>query len=281
MLDMKGQKRRKGKANRLKKGKKAPRDWKALFHRGLRLALFGGSALLIISGGFLTIKMLFQSGYFGVERIRILNLKRLSSEEIVAESDIRGGDNIFNLDLEMIGKKIEENPWVARAEIERIFPREVVIKVTEREERAIINLDYLYYVDKDAVIFKTLSAQDRLDYPVITGLDRDYFLQHPDKAELLLAEALGLLDVLSENRIFSVDDISEVHIDLKDGFVLTTERAGVPIMLGHGSFERKLTRLERIYHEIQPNLTLLKGIDLNVADRVIVKLDRRVAYSKG
>lgn len=280
MLDMKGQKRRPGKGNRLKKGK-TPRDWKGIFHRGLRLTLFSGSALLILSGSFLAIRMVLQSGYFGVETIRILNLKRLSSEEIVAESNIRGGDNIFKLDLEMIGQKIEENPWVARADIERIFPREVVIKVTEREERAIINLDYLYYVDKDGEIFKTLAAQDRLDYPVITGLDRDYFLKHPDKAEILLGKALELLNILAENNTFSVDDISEIHIDLKDGFVLTTERAGVPIMLGHNNFKQKLTRLEKIYHNIQPNLALLKGIDLNVADRVIVKMDRKVAYSKG
>ena len=179
MRDVKGQNRRKIKSNRLNKGK-TPRNWKGIFHRGLRLILFSGSALLIISGSFLAVRMLFESGYFGVEKIRIMNLKRLNSEEIVAESDIRGGDNIFKLDLEMIGKKIEENPWVARAEIERIFPREVVIRVTEREERAIINLNYLYYVDGKGEIFKQLSAQDRLDYPVITGLDRDYFLKYPD-----------------------------------------------------------------------------------------------------
>lgn len=279
MRDVKVQNRRKIKGNRLKKGK-TPRNWKGIFHRGLRLVLFSGSALLIISGSFLAVRMLFESGYFGVERIRIMNLKRLNSEEIVAESDIRGGDNIFKLDLEMIGKKIEENPWVARAEIERIFPREVVIRVTEREERAIINLNYLYYVDGKGEIFKQLSAQDRLDYPVITGLDRDYFLNHPEKAEALLAKAIGLLDLLSINTIFTVDDISEIHIDIKEGFVLTTNQAGVPVRLGHEQFGRKLARLEKIYHEIQPKLASLKGIDLNVADRVIVKMNRKITYVK-
>ena len=280
MLDEKGQKRRKNKGNRLKKSKKPPRNWKGIFHRGLRLVLFSGSAVLIISGGFLALRILLESGYFGVEQIRITNLKRLSSEEIVAESDIRGGDNIFKLDLEMIGKKIEENPWVARADIERIFPREVVIKITEREERAIINLNYLYYVDSKGEIFKQLSSQDRLDYPVITGLDRDYFLSKPKKAEALLTKAIGLLDLLSANTIFTIDHISEIHIDLKDGFILTTNQAGIPVMLGHGQFKQKLARLEKIYHNIQPDLASLKGIDLNVADRVIVKMNRKVAYAK-
>lgn len=280
MHDMKGKKRRKVKGNRLNKGK-TPRDWKGIFHRGLRLVLVGGSAVLIVSGGFLAVRMLFESGYFGVERVRIMNLKRLSSEEIVAESDIRGGDNIFKLDLEMIGKKIEENPWVAEVEIERIFPREVIIRVMEREERAIINLNYLYYVDKNGEIFKPLSANDRLDYPIITGLDRSYFLKHPDKAEELLSKALGLLDMLAENRVFSVDTVSEVHIDIKDGFILTTERYGVPVLLGRDNFAEKLAKLEKIYDDIRPDLASLRGIDLNVSDRVIVKMDRKVAFTKG
>ena len=280
MRDMKGQNRRKNKTNRLKKSKRPPRNWQGIFHRGLRLILLSGSTFLIISGSFLAISMLFESGYFGVERISIMNLKRLNSEEIVAESDIRGGDNIFKLNLEMISKKIEENPWVARAEIERIFPREVVIRVTEREERAIINLNYLYYVDNKGEIFKQLSAQDRLDYPVITGLSRDYFLKQPEKAEALLIKAVDLLDMLAANTIFTVDHISEVHIDLKTGFALTTNQSGVPVMLGHSQFKQKLARLEKIYHDIKPKLASLKRIDLNVADRVIVKMNRKVAYAK-
>ncbi len=280
MLDMKGNKNRKQKGNRLKK-KKAGRDWKMIFHRGLRLIFFSCSAVLIVSGGFFALRVLFESGYFGVEQIRIMNLAQLSSEEIVAESDIVSGDNIFNLNLEMISKKIEENPWVARAEVERIFPREVVIRITEREARAIINLDYLYYVDTQGEIFKSLSADSRLDYPVITGLDRDYFLNHQEKAEALLVKAIDLLDLLAMNTVFTDEHISEIHVDIKKGFVLTTNQSGVPVMLGHDNFKQKLARLEKIYNDIQPDLASLMGIDLNVADRVIVKLDRKVIYTKG
>ena len=53
------------------------------------------------------------------------------------------------------------------------------------------------------------------------------------------------------------------------------------VMLGQKGFRQKLARLEKIYHDIRPDLASLKGIDLNVADRVIVKLDRKVTYVKG
>ena len=64
-----------------------------------------------------------------------------------------------------------------------------------------------------------------------------------------------------------------MHIDREGGLSLLTVSAGVPVRMGFSDFKAKLDRLERIYPELQPRLTGLKYIDLNVADRVIVKID--------
>jgi len=280
MYDLKGQKRRNLKGNRLKKGK-TPRDWKGIFHRGLRIVLVCGSVALGTCGTVVAARVLFESDYFGIDKVSISNLRRLSSDAIMAESDIKGGDNIFRLDLELIGRKIEENPWVERAEVERIFPREVVIRITEREERAIIDLGYLYYVDKNGAIFKGLTAGDRLDYPVITGMNRQFFLDEPQQAKDLLQQGVALIEQLAERNEFSIDEVSEVNIDAKDGFTLTTCRGGIPIRLGRSNFAGKLARLESIYDEIRPRTGVIRGIDLNVTDRVIVRMDRHVALNQG
>ncbi|PLX72019.1 MAG: hypothetical protein C0615_12930 [Desulfuromonas sp.] len=278
MLDLKQQKKRRTKGNRRIR-EKEKRDWKATFHRAFRIVLFSCSSALVISGGVLLAQIMFESGYFGVETIQIQNLRRLKADEIIAGSNIKSGDNIFGLDLETIGRKIEENPWVARAEVGRVFPREIVIRVTEREARAIINLGYLYYVDGDGEIFKVLAADDNLDYPVITGIDREFFLDRPQQAKQLLQKAMAVVDRLAARTIFSLEQVSEVHVDEEDGVVLTTCRAGVPIRIGFSNYENKLDRLERIYAELETKLPILNGIDLNVSDRVIVRIDQ--AYTSG
>jgi len=279
MQDLKGQKKRRLKGNR-RKDEKKKRDWKSIFHRTLRLVLFSCSAVLVLSGGVLVAQILFESGYFGVEQIEIVNLKRLEADEIIAESNIKGGDNIFRLDLEEIGRKIEENPWVAKAEVGRVFPREVVIRIDERQPRAIINLGYLYYVDGNAEIFKVLAADDRLDYPIITGIDRNFLLDNPEEGQQLLQNAMAVIDRLAERTVFSIDQVSEIHVDRDKSVVLTTYRAGVPVQLGFKGYREKLDRLERIYPELEPKLPGLKGIDLNVADRVIVKIDQKFTTGK-
>jgi cell division protein FtsQ len=49
----------------------------------------------------------------------------------------------------------------------------------------------------------------------------------------------------------------------------------VPVLLGKQGFAVKLNRLEKIYQDLEPRLLALKYIDLNVTDRVIVKVDTK------
>lgn len=272
MHDLKSNKQKKIKTNR-RKQEKQPRDWKKLFHRMLRIGIASGSGFLLASGALLTAQMLLDSGYFGVQQIRVEQQVRVSEGDILDASDIKLGDSLFDLELHMIGRKIEEHPWIARADVERSFPDQVVIRVVEREARAIIDLGYLYYVDRAGEVFKMLDADDQLDYPVITGIDRQYLLDNPDQTQGSLNLALELMDELNNRTLFNLDDVSEIHYDQQVGLILHTRIGGVPVRMGKMDFNVKLNRLEKIYNDLEPRLMALKYIDLNVTDRVIVKVD--------
>lgn len=281
MQDYKAQRPLRVNGNRRIKPKKAPRDWKKFFHRGLRLVLFTGSLALLCAGVGLGAHLISTSGFFHVDSVRVVNQNRVSEEEILARSDVRLGTSIFSLDLEMIGRKIAENPWIARARVDRVFPREVIIQVEEHEPRAIVHVGYLYYVDAAGEIFKILEPEDSLDYPLITGLERQQLLDKPKESKGLLLEALGLIAELDSRQTFNLEDVSEVNIDPANGFAVFTYRSGVPVRLGFGNFGDKLNRLEQIYADLEPRLSVLKYIDLNVMERVIVKVDKPKTTGKG
>jgi cell division protein FtsQ len=281
MLDLKApNKKAKSRPNR-RKSEKQPRDWRKRLHRIFRGVLLCVSTSCVVCGALLAARMLMDWGYFKIETVRVEDNRRISADEVVALSNIQLGSNIFDLDLERIGRKIEEDPWIATAQVERLFPRDVVIRVTERIPRAVLSLDYLYYVDAGGTIFKLLDAEDGLNFPVITGLDVDLLQKHPDQARQLLREAMLLIDELAGRRQFNLADVSEVHIDPGEGFQLLTLRGGVPIRLGEGDYAGKLDRLEQIFQGLQPQLAALKYIDLNVADRVIVRVDKGLNVGKG
>ncbi|MDY6848753.1 MAG: FtsQ-type POTRA domain-containing protein [Thermodesulfobacteriota bacterium] len=272
-------KRNKTKPNKVKR--KRPRDWRRLLQRALRVAVAAVSVTFIVGGAVVAARMLAASDFMRVARVHVENTQRTSEEEIVALSDIKIGDRIFELDLEMIAARIEENPWVRQARVDRIFPQDVRIRVAEREPRAIVNLGYLYYVDGGGEVFKMLDGRDRLDYPVITGMERDELLDNPPQAQQRLRRAISLLGELEQRRHFNIEAVSEIHLDSRRGIALYTYRSAVPVYLGEEDYAAKLDRLERIYKELEPRLAVLEYIDLQVPDRIIVRRDAGTASTGG
>lgn len=265
--------------NRRKKQTK-PISWRKLLHRTLRVGVTVFSAVMLLIGGFFVTQLLLASDLFRVEQIVVQGNSRLTEQQIAALSDIQIGINTFSLDLGLIGRKIEENPWVQQADVRRIFPRQVVIDLKERRPVAIINLGYLYYLDDRGEIFKVLCASDNLDYPIITGFNYDKAQGHDTEYAQKLRQIVGLLTDLSERNLFSLDQVSEIHHEDSGGLSLFTLEGGVKVKLGCTDYSDKLDRLERIYTQLQPKLQMLDYIDLNVDDKVIVRIERLKEMAK-
>jgi cell division protein FtsQ len=249
-------------------------DWRRLLHRALRVSVTLFSLTLIVVSSFLMVQLLMVSDLFKLDEVVVGGNQRLASEQVVALSDIRTGINTFTLDLRLIGQKIEENPWIEKAMVRRIFPRKIEIRISERKPVAIINLDYLYYLDEQGEIFKSLDSQDRLDYPVITGFDQQRARQHDQEYAQRLERIVRLLTDLQQRQQLSLAQVSEIHQEENGGLSLYTLKNGVRIKLGRTDFSRKLDRLERIYAQLSSKLHMLEYIDLNVEDKVIVRIER-------
>lgn len=248
-------------------------------------ALWGTMALaslgMVVAVACFAGQMLFASDYFKVERIQVENNRRIGREEILALSDICPGTNIFELDLERVSTRIEKNPWIASARVRRMFPDQLVIRVDERIPKAIVRLDFMYYLDASGHVFKRLEKGDRLDFPVISGVDRQALLEGNEATLSQIDKALRLLDRLDGRKIFAIDDVSELSLDDTTGITLYTCIGGVPVRMGHDDYNSKLNRLEKIFPQLKTRLGLIDYIDTNVTRRIIVKLDAGELRGKG
>ncbi|WP_321530842.1 FtsQ-type POTRA domain-containing protein [uncultured Desulfuromonas sp.] len=247
------------------------REWKKVFTRLLHGILILCCTVLIVSGATLLMNLVSNSDHFRVETIEVVGNRKLTDQDVIALSDIRQGVRTFDLDLEIIGQKLAENDWIHDAVVERKLPRGIVIRLRERETVFIINLDYLFYVDRSGEIFKVLRAGDPLNYPLVSGMDRQQLLDEPDKSREQLQQVATLIDQLDQRKVFDLQDVSQIKIDTNEGLILYTGLYGVPIKIGWKDYADKLDRLEKIYPELEPRLARLSYINLNVPDKVIVK----------
>jgi cell division protein FtsQ len=258
-------------ANRIRR----KRDWKAI---GRRFARISGGLLTLAAlgtGGFYGIRYLHQADFFRLERVHVENNLRLSEEEILSAAEVRPGMSLFDIHPEEVGARIEGLDWVKTASVERIFPRELRIRLAERKPVAVMKLDHFYYLDPDGVPFKLLEVGDRLDFPVVTGIDRERFLTDPEVSGKIMPAVLQLLAELNRRKSFNAGEVSEIHVDEQGELHILAVNGGLPIRVGRELFAGKLDRLERIYDDLRPRLAALQGIDLNVPGQVIVSLPPR------
>lgn len=258
--------------NRRKRQKKSI-DLRRILHRSLRVGVTLFSVVMVAIGSFFMVQMLLASDQFRIDTITVQGNSRLDDETVVALSDVQSGVTTFSLDLDLIGRKIEENPWIHHARIQRIFPRQVVISVVEREPVAIVNLGYLYYLDADGDVFKVLGVEDQLDFPIVTGFSAEQLSQKDPRDKARLKKIVSLLQELTQREQFCLEQVSEMHLEPGGGLSVYSLE-GVRIRLGHGDYAKKLDRLERIYSRLQPRIQMLDYIDLNVDNKVIVRIER-------
>ena len=259
--------------NRPKKHKKArkPINYRSIIKKTAKIV--GGFMLLSIISVvcFEAYELLAQTTFFRLERIEVSNLRKLKRAEVVSLTGAKPGVPMLSLDLRRIAEQVKKNPWIEKVQVRRNFPHTLSVEITEWVPAAVLNMGYIYYVDKKGEVFKPLTEGDNPDFPIITGLGEEDLSRDPAGCKLMLKTALELTDLLRTGAIFKLEDISEIHIDKGYGYTLFTAQGGVPVKLGNSGFAEKLARLSRIYKDLSAQLPALEYIDLNYIDKIVVK----------
>ena len=209
--------------------------------------------------------------FFRLKNIEVTSAKRLTQEDILALSGVEAGQDLARMNLRRMGEQLVQNPWVETVRIHRYFPDRLSISISEREPLAIVNMGFIYYLDRKGTVFKVLNQGDRLDYPVVTGFSEEDMNNNPAATREALKTTCELLEILREKGAFILADVSEIHYDKGYGFTLFTASGALPVKVGSGDFAAKLERFARIYRGLMAQCPSLHYIDLDYSDKIIVK----------
>ncbi len=230
------------------------RSWTS---RVLRIAAASlvGSALTITAG--VVVHEVAVGGMWEVNEVEIAGNTYASDAALRHLADVRPGTHLAAVDLQRAVDGVVQHPWVRRAEARRIFPGTISIIVEEHEPALLLALDELWYVDANGLPFKRARA-GTLDYPVLTGLDRDLARDHPRVARAVLARALDVLAACDSHPVADPHQISELRFSRSTGFTLVL-RSGTELVLGFDHPEERIHRLDRL---------ILAGLDPDQPQRI-------------
>ncbi len=262
--------RRKVAPNRVKV-QRTPLDLKK-YLRPLKMIAAGAAALSLVSGILYgCYRAVSTVTLFSLKTIDVSSTKHLTRDELLGLAGIETGKDLLRMNLKRMGEHILQNPWVETVRINRYFPDAVSIVITEREPVAIINMGFIYYLDKKGNVFKVLNQGDKLDFPVVTGFSEEELGSDPKGTKEALEATCLLLKILREKCAFILADVSEIHYDKGYGFTLFTAAGALPIKVGSEDFPAKVERFARIYQGLMVQLPSIRYIDLDYNDKIIVK----------
>lgn len=106
--------------------------------------------LILILIAAAAIFLILRSPLFDISYIRVEGNSLLSDEEIIEMAGVAEGDNMFSVSSRKVRNTLEENAYIASAEIDRQIPDTYVIKIEENKPTLAIKFQENYVIlDED------------------------------------------------------------------------------------------------------------------------------------
>jgi cell division protein FtsQ len=211
-----------------------------------------------------------------VSEFRVEGMKALSSPVAKELSSLWEGKSLFGSFVSRSKEAVQtlgQNPRVANVTVLRDMTGQVLVKVAERQPAALVNLDRLYYVDREGLLLDpvTPDSSEAANLVILTG---DWGKMKVGMAERLKPRLRNGLDLLAalQDAGFRQKEISELHQTAMSVWVVYLVGSGIPILVGSDRFETKALRLKRVVKDLEAQKVSVKEIDLDYRDRVVVKL---------
>ena len=251
--------------------------WFASFKNAARWTAFWGALLLaffiivtvagLFSGGHVSAAMarlndqadqMMVSVGFTVGSVIVDGRAETETSEIGRMLGIKRGDLMLYVDVDEARARLEALPWVKAAEVRRIWPGRIYVKISERRPVA------RWQIDGETFVIDTEGKP-------ISGEKPNGFASLPLVVGKGAAEAVGsLLALVATQPEFKSNVKAAVRVGERRWDLQLAN--GVEVRLPEEGAEAALAELVKLDREERILARDIKAIDLRFADRFIVKL---------
>jgi cell division septal protein FtsQ len=233
---------------------------------------------------------LYENKDFAVQQIDVQTDGVIAPDQLRRWAGVKSGDNLLALDLGRVKRDLELVPLVRSAAVERVLPRTLRIRVTEREPLAQIYAPQLradgrgydmrlFQLDADGVVMLPLEPRQRATplaqageaLPTLTGLDANE-LQPGRKldAPQLLA-ALSLIAAFEHSPMAGLADLQRIDLSSPGTLAATTGQGG-EVTFATQNFDQQLRRWRALYDASLRQNQSIAWVDLAVTQNTPFRL---------
>lgn len=213
----------------------------------------------------------YKSEYFKVKSINVQDNKHYTDEEVkVLISEVIGA-NIFEINKKRVEDTIaRELNWVKEAELRKIFPDKVIIKLDERKPYLkMVCKDKYFLIDSEGVVLDKIEKEDLDEYKdlILVRNVVNYSVNIGEK--IAKKNALSCVDIYRafDSQIKSMIKEARLEDNISGDIVFKTHN-GEEIVFGNSSeIVKKVEILKQLLKE-EINYTI---IDLRIPENPVIK----------
>ncbi len=146
----------------------------------------------------------------------------LSAAQVVALADVPLGSPLLLVDRDGVAQKIMRHPFVDRAVVHRQLPGRLTVRVREQRPSVLVSLKELYVANDRGELFKTFSAADKLNLPVVTGLPAQGSGLSTSQVQNRVQQSTALAAAISSHPM-EISSLDELHWDPQVGWSAVVE----------------------------------------------------------
>lgn len=250
-------------------------------------ALFGtvfGLYVLWRIGEWTLNKLVYQNQTFAIQEIDVQTDGVISTDQLRRWASVKSGENLLALDLMRVKRDLELMPSIQTASVERVLPRTLRIRVTEREPIAQVNVPHLrtgggielsvFHLDAEGCVMLPLDPRQRSvplsqppELPLISGLNLNE-LQPGRRLETpQLRAALDLICTFGESPMAGLVDLRRIDLTASDVLTVSTGQ-GSQVTFGLQDVERQLRRWREIHDQGLKMNKAIATLDLAVTNNI-------------
>jgi hypothetical protein len=239
-------------------------------------------------GEYLLDQYVYTNPSFAIERIDLQTDGIIPTEQIHAWANVKIGQNLLSLDLARIKRDIELVPLIESASVERFLPRQLIIRVHEREPIArvivfsaapgggLLEAAPVYLDEQGMVIPPVLRTLNTVAFdnatrflPTITGISAAAFRPgHIVDSPSVLA-ALRWIRAFQKSEMTGHVEVRAIDVSSPAAMLVSTEQEN-EVTFSYRNFDTQLARWRTVHDYAGRRTRLIASLDLAVTNYVPV-----------
>lgn len=250
--------------------------------------LFGtvfGLYVLWLAGEWALNRLVYENRAFAIQQIDVQTDGVISTDQLRRWAGVKADENLLALDLARVKRDLELVPLISSVSVERVLPRTLRIRVTEREGVAQVNVPRLkplggvefsaFHLDPEGYVMLPLDPRQRTTplnqpedpLPLLRGVNGSELQPGRCVESPQVQAALRLISEFAYSPMAGLVDLRRIDVGSPEVLVVTTGQ-GSEVTFGLHDLERQVRRWREIHDMGQSMKRSIATLDLAVTNYI-------------